>query len=176
MAQTIAPIVLTADEINACAAMVAIDDNRRDVGNNAPTSLPFKRSREEAIESLALEMGEHPNFIAASDAYKKSIGLDTVYTRYIKDGIKLGTAMKMRGEKIEMPIIKVRDGYHITRWNGSGAVVKDGNPEPVFGMPGPNGPEPRYHVVRQQWQDDAEQELRTCLLAGADPSDFLLKD
>jgi hypothetical protein len=125
--------ILTNDEINACATMVAIDDYRRDFGNNASTSLPFKRTREDAIQSLIVDMGEHPDFIAVAASYARQFSIPTVYSRYVEDGTKLCIAMKMRGEKIEMPPLKVADGYHVTRSNGSAALVKDGDPEPIFG-------------------------------------------
>lgn len=124
---------LTNAEINACAVMVAIQDYRSGFDWSTEKKIPNERSEEDAIQALLVDSGPNPDFIATSAAYKRSIGLDTVYTRYVQDGTKLCLAKKMRGEEIVMPELKVRAGYHVTRWNGSAALVKDGDLEPVFG-------------------------------------------
>lgn len=129
---TIAKAALTNDEINACAVMVARKDYRSGYDWNTKKKIPDDRSQESADQSLIVDNGIHPDFIALSDSYHRSIGIDTVFTYYVNDGIKLCIAMKLRGEKIVMPELKVRDGYHVTRWNGSAALVKNGEQEPVF--------------------------------------------
>lgn len=125
-------VAMTKDEINSCAVMVAIQDYRSGYDWNTKTKIPNERSEDEAIDSLLVDSGPHPDFIAVSASYKRSIGLETVYTQYVRDGTKLCLAKKLRGEKIVMPELKVRVGYHITRQNGSATLVKDGMPEPVF--------------------------------------------
>lgn len=132
IAGTVAPIVASDDEINACATIVAIKEYRRKYDWKTKAWMPDARSEEDAIQSLIVDEGERPNMLARKASYERQFSIPTVYTKYVEDGAKLCMAKKLRGEKIEFPTLRVRDGYHITRWNGSAAMVKDGDQEPVF--------------------------------------------
>jgi hypothetical protein len=117
-----AQIVLTRDEINAGAVEAMISDYRRP-----------GRSREDAIQSVLVDMGSHPDIIARRDSYARQFSIPTIYTRYVEQGAKITLAKRLRGEQMVMPELKVAEGHHITRWNGSAALVKDGDFEPTFG-------------------------------------------
>lgn len=135
----VAPIVLTNEEINACAVEAAIEDYRREYDWKTKTWTPNARSRDDAIQSLIVDSGEHPNFIRVAEGYKQSIGLRTVYDSYVERGREIAMKKKLSGETIIFPSLKVADGYHVTRWNGSASLVKDGAPKPIFGKTLPNG-------------------------------------
>lgn len=127
-----AEIVLSRDEINAGAVEAAIRDARREYNWNTKTWIPDVRTREDAIQSVLVDMGERPDIIAIRDGYARQFSIPTVYTKYVEEGIKIAMAKRLKGERMEWPVLKLRDGYHITRWNGSAMMVKDGDPEPQF--------------------------------------------
>lgn len=127
-------IPMTDDEINACATMVALKDYRREYDRKTKQWIPDVRSEEDAIQSLLVDEGDRPDMLRRKASYERQFSIPTVYTRYVDEGILLCAQMKMRGEKINFPDLKIRDGYHITRWNGSAALVKNGEAEPTFGM------------------------------------------
>lgn len=120
-------VAISDEEINACAVEAAIANYRRG-----------DETREDAIQSVIVDMGERPDIFAKAAAYKWT-AQRTIYDKYLDDGRRMCIERKLRGEKISMPELKVRDGYHVMRWYGSAALVKDGEPEPVFGHPLPNG-------------------------------------
>jgi hypothetical protein len=125
--------VLTREEINAGAVEAAISDYRREYDWSTKTWTPDVRSREDAIQSVLVDMGSHPDIIAERDAYARRFSLPTVYTKYVEEGTKIALAKRLHGERMVMPELKIAKGYHITRSNGSAAIVKDGDPEPIFG-------------------------------------------
>lgn len=130
----LAAVVLTDDEINACATIVALQDYRREYDRKTKAWIPDVRTEEDAMQSFIVDEGLRPDILRKKAAYEKQFSIPTVYTQYVEEGTKLCIAKKRRGEKIEFPALKVRDGYHVTRQNGSAALVKDGDPEPVFGF------------------------------------------
>lgn len=130
---------MTDDEINACATIVALKDYRREYDFNTKTWIANVRTEEDAMQSLIVDEGLRPDMLGKKASYERQFSIPTVYTKYVQEGIKLCAAKKLRGEKIEFPVLKVKDGYHVTRWNGSASLVKDGEPEPVFGKTLPNG-------------------------------------
>lgn len=128
-----ATITLTRDEINAGAVEAAITDYRREYDWKTKTWTADVRTREDAIQSVLVDMGEHPDIIATRDAYARRFSIPTVYTGYVQRGTQIALAKRLRGEQMAMPELKVAKGYHITRAFGSAAMVKDGDPEPQFG-------------------------------------------
>jgi hypothetical protein len=124
---------LTKEEINACAVMVARVDYRRAYDWRAKRWSENARSQEDADQSFIVDNTETADFVAIAAAYGRRLSTKTVYQVYVDEGITLCRAMKARGELIEMPRLTVRPGYHVTRWAGSAALVKDGATEPAFG-------------------------------------------
>lgn len=115
-APSMARVFASRDEINRCAQRVALrEDYRGDVAS--------------------FLVDGNQDILGASDAYHESIGLDTVYTVWARKGAKECLKLKLTGRPIPQAITEtdLPKGYHITRWNGSAALVKDGDPEPVFG-------------------------------------------
>lgn len=112
--------LLTRDDINRCAAYIALHE---------------KGGYDGDVAAFLVDNGSHPDFIAKSDGYHRSIGLDTVYTSYVRDGTALALRLKLTFKPMpEYPSeAQLPKGYHITRSNGSASLVKDGEPEPVFG-------------------------------------------
>ena len=137
----IAEAVLTRDEINACATMIAIDDYMKGYPD-------FKPTRQQAIESLVLDDGTRPDYIAKSDGYHASIGLDTAYTVYVDKGKSLCLRLKAEGKKIEWPELKIGADCHISGGTASRALVCGNDPEPIFGC------SDGYHSVTGRPGDD----------------------
>jgi hypothetical protein len=118
---TIAAVAMTDDELNACAVQVAL---------GSPVNGKYW-TYEGRVDALLVDtpggdlLGE-----ARSDA--KHYSLKTISQVWVDEGAKLCLKMKMAGETIKTPDLKVRDGYHIYRWNGSAQLVKNGDADPVF--------------------------------------------
>ena len=119
----VASIILTHAEINACALIVAQRDYLRE-----------GRSLDSANQSLIVDMGTSPDIIDIADSYRRfdHIGIDTVYRSWVNRGTRLCVVKKITWQPIVAPVLHVREGYHVYRWNGSSALVKDGDPDPVF--------------------------------------------
>ena len=114
---SLARVLVSRDEINRCAQRIALrEDYKGDVAS-------------------FLVDGGNQDILGISDAYHKSIGLDTVYTTWARKGARECLRLKLIGRAIPPKITEAElpKGYHITRWNGSAQLVKDGDPEPVFG-------------------------------------------
>lgn len=129
-----APIIpVTNEELNACAVMVARADYRKEYDWKTKQWIPDVHTQDDADQSLIVDSGLRPNFIVIAKSYDW-LGVPTKYHKYLEDGRKLCIKMKLAGEKIVMPVLRVCDGYHVTRSAGTGsaALVKDGEPEPVF--------------------------------------------
>lgn len=132
-APSLAGVLLTHDEINACAVMIAREDARGDYDLNTKKMVPGVLSQEDADDSLLLNEGDHPDILYKRDAYQSRFHLRTMYDDYVDRGIRLCLLKKAKSEKIEMPVLKVKDGYHIYRSaGGSAAIVKNGDKEPHF--------------------------------------------
>lgn len=116
----------TRDEINACASKIARNEYDNDDG-------------------FIVDNGYRPDFIAKAKAYRK-YGR-TIYEVYVEKGTKEALRRKLLGRKIEWPIFRLRDGYYVSRWNGSAMLVKEGDPEPLFGMIGSAQKSPGYREV-----------------------------
>lgn len=129
----IAAMIVTKEEINACAVMIAQKDYRREYNWTTKQWVADVRPIEDATESLIVDEGERPDFLAKKIAYERRFSIPTVYTRYVNEGSKLCIRKKLLRQKIEMPVLSVRDGSHVARWNGSAALVRNGESEPVFG-------------------------------------------
>lgn len=127
-----APMILSRSEINDCAVIEARKDELKD----------DEGDQQSADDSILVDYGDPPDVVRMADQYD-FVG-PTIFRRYVNDGIFLCLFKKLTRQKIEMPSIKLRAGYHITRWNGSASLVKNGDPEPIFGCetgyhPNPNG-------------------------------------
>lgn len=119
---SIGSIIVSEDELIAASAIVTL--------RNAP----YKGD----VEAFLVDT-PNGNILPEARAYAKRYPGMTWAEKNMKEGIALAVRMKAVGQKIEMPELKVREGYHITRWNGSASLVKDGEPEPIFGKTFPNG-------------------------------------
>lgn len=109
-----AAIIASDDEVNACAQQIALADMYK--GN---------------IEAFLVDT-PNANLIAQAKAYSWTAA-ETVMAKWVRQGREMCLRLKLTGQPIPKLITQVRPGYHITRSNGSAMLVKDGDPEPVFG-------------------------------------------
>lgn len=114
--QTVGEAVLSYDEIKAASAIVTLRNP------------PYNGN----VEAFLVDT-PGGDIIPEARAMAKQYPAMTWVEKNRNEGIRLALRMKAAGLKIEMPELTLKPGYHITRWNGSAALVKDGDPEPVFG-------------------------------------------
>lgn len=120
-----AQMIFDKHQLNACAAEAALESYMEN----------GSKSRQGAEETLAMD--RYQNILETAQAYHKRFGmygLKTIYERWADAAPAICAKHVINGESIVMPNYGVRPGYHITRSpEGSAAIVRDGDPEPVFG-------------------------------------------
>lgn len=102
-------------ELNECAVEIALKGN-------------------ETVDGLLVDVpsGDLVAEAAKYDSNPMFAGM-TIYHKWVAQGRDLCVAKKLRGEAIVVRKLEVSKGYHLSSMTGSRALVKDGDPEPVFG-------------------------------------------
>jgi hypothetical protein len=114
--------LVTDNELNACAVILARADY-----------LAQGENQEDADQALIVDTSERPDILSIARNYdRRPLGAETVYQDWVKRGRRLCIKKHLTGERITAPVLKIRTGYHVTRANGGAALVKDGDPEPIF--------------------------------------------
>jgi type II secretory pathway pseudopilin PulG len=103
LARHIPSLLMTTDEINACATIVALKDYRLQ-GD----------SLQDAMNSLILDDGVRPDYMAKARSYSWT-GTPTCFDRYVREGRMLCFKKKLLGLPIVRPELKLGGGYHIDR-------------------------------------------------------------
>lgn len=113
LTRVIPALLMTADEINACATIVALKDYRLQ-GD----------SEQEAMDSLILDDGLRPDYIAKARSYSWT-GSTTCFDRYVRAGIMMCFKRKLLGRPIVRPSLKLGAGQRIEGTVGGRALVKN---------------------------------------------------
>ena len=132
------PAVFSHEELERCAAWSEYNNEMARKGANA--------------QQVAMEMeleGDFGSILEMAAAYDKRFHIPTIYSQWRDEAPAICLKFKMSWTKIDYPPHGALPGYHITRsTGGSAAIVKDGDPEPVFGCMG------GYHDTGARAQPD----------------------